>query len=153
MPTDLISLKTIPIASFLARPEAEDAIYQQKLSSLTPLLLTMVSSPRTGAYIRGLARQFNVQLETAQYISLTVIQICFGDVALSELATTLATRIGILPDQAQAMAKDIEKELFGPVMMELNQYLQAKRATDQQSAADDPNVLDLRGRGPVTGNQ
>lgn len=142
----LSSYKTIPIGSLLTISEEQELFYLEAIKMLPQQLKTLVTSERTGAYIRGLAREVRLADEVAARIAFSVLRVVIGEIALAQLEVVLATELRLPTDTAQAMAKDIEKELFGPVMMELNQYLQAKQKPEQASTPDSPNLLDLRNK-------
>lgn len=146
-------LTSTPAGALYFFPEAQRLIYLETIFKLPVSLRKLAFSQRTGAYIRGLVRQAQLAEETATKVAFIVLKIVAGEFSLVALASILSSELTIAGDVAQAMAKDIEKELFGPVMVELNQYLQSKQGggqptpPSQPSTPESPNLLDLRGRG------
>lgn len=151
----LLSYKTIPVGSLLTIPEEQESFYLGAIKMLPQQLKTLVTSERTGSYIRGVAKILDVSLEKTPPIAFMVLRVVIGEITLAQLGTVLATELQLPTDMAQAMAKDIEKELFGPVMIELNQYLRSKQdglaeapMEPPERTVSGPNVLDLRGGRP-----
>lgn len=156
--SDLDLYKTIPIGSLLILSEEEAQSALEAARSLPPNLKALIISEKSGAYIRGLVRAGGLPPQAAQRLALIILRIVIGELSLPQLSSLIASDFRVGQDVAQAMAKDIEKELFGPVMMELNQYLEAKQSGQQQaspsqpSTPDSPNLLDLRDKGSVSRN-
>lgn len=144
----LFNFKTIPAGSILMAPEANDNQGVDQLRSLPSSLQKMLASERTGAYIRGLTKTYDVPLEQAPQIAFMVLQIAVGEKPLGQLGGMLSSELKLANDKAQKMAQEIEKELFGPVMLEFNKYLQDKKAMkpgvmDKMRVAPQ-NVLNLK---------
>lgn len=147
----LDTLKTFPIGSILTRPEEEDVHYLQKIRQLPQNLRKLISSPTTSAFIRGLTKTYDVPPDKNPLVAFVVLQIVCGERTLSQLANTLATELRLAHGQSQKMAIEIEKELFAPVMLELNKHLTQQKK--QSTVAENPlpsqaggarNVLDLK---------
>lgn len=146
---DLDLYKTIPIGSLLILSEEEAQGALEAARSLPSNLKSLVISEKSGAYVRGLVRADGLPPQAAVRLALMILRVVIGEVLLSQLSSVIASDLRVGQDTAQAMAKDIEKELFGPVIMELNQYLQIKRAAETPTEPSErtvggPNVLDLR---------
>ena len=143
--------KSLPIGSLVTRNEEEEAVYLKELVELPPGLVNLIMSSKTSGYIRGITKATNLPLDSAPVIAFVVLRVVFGKISLAQLGATLSTELKLPNDVAQAMAKDIEEELFGPVMMELDQYLKSKQSGGQQAPPSPPvigpNLLDLRGKG------
>ena len=153
MDSDTGLFESTPIGSLTGFEEDRRLVYLGAVMTLPVNLRALLFSPKTGAYIRGLAREVRLTDEHVARIAFAVLRIVIGEIALAQLAVVLATELRLANDIAQVMASDIEKELFGPVMVEFNQYLQSKQKADQPGAPESPNLLDLRDQRPVTGNQ
>lgn len=149
--TELELFKTYPIGSILIRPDSEDTHYLQQITALTPGLKSLIASPTTSAFIRGLTKTYDVPPDKNPWVAFVVLQIACGEKTLSQLANTLATELRLAHGQSQKMAIEIEKELFAPVMLELNKHLTQQKK--QSTVAENPlpsqaggarNVLDLK---------
>ncbi len=151
MPLEL-SLLTIPSASFLIRPESEDRQYTKAMRILSGSLKKMLSDDKTGAYIRGLAKSFNISDDNVPPISFTVLRVGVGELPLAKVAATLSSELKIPNDAAQKMAAELEHDLFAPVAVELNQYLASRKQEQTASSgttarqAGASNVLDLKNK-------
>jgi hypothetical protein len=141
---------SIPIGSLLTREVNKDDHYMQELVELPRGIINIILSPKTGAYIRGLVKAHNLRPEMASIISYSTLQICYGEKEIAQLPSILSTELKIPNDTAQQLSQDIEKELFAPVAIELNQYVTKKRQLRQSitSKSRGPvgtqNVLDLK---------
>ncbi len=104
----------------------------------------VASSPRTAAFIRGLTKIYNLPLEQGPTIAYIVLQIMLGEKTLAQLPTLLSSDLKIANDKAQAIASEIEKELFGPIMLTYNQFMQTRKNQPKQSMGGATNVLNLK---------
>lgn len=150
---ELLSFKCTPAGSLLTASPEERELLLEQLGRLPEAIRIMLTSLGTGSYLRGLVKSVGLSVEQTPLVAFIVLQVATGEIPLAQLGSFFSSKLQVAIDIAQAMAKDIEKELFGPVMMELNQYLQAKQVPGQGSSTAMPNLLDLRKQGPVTGNQ
>lgn len=146
MDSDTGLFESTPVGSLIAFDEDKRLAYLEAVMALPVNLRSLLFSPKTGAYIRGLAREVRLTDEHVVRIAFSVLRVALGEISLVELKSVFSSELQIAGDTAEAMAKDIEKELFGPVMMELNQYLQSKQVPGQGGSVDMPNLLDLRGK-------
>lgn len=144
MPNNAIfSYKTIPIGSILITPAAEHEKYFTSIDTLSTSVRELIASPRTGAYVRGLIKQFDLSEEFAPQIAFLILQVCIGDKALKDMAQTLQAELGVASTTSQLIAQDLEKELFQPLLSELTQYWQQQQQQINK-ATGAPNVLDLK---------
>lgn len=110
----------------------------------------LLVSERTVSYLRGAARTHNIPDEQVPKLALGVLYVALGEWPLSNLAAGLSSTMGIPNDVAQKAAAEIEKELFGPVMLELNEFLAKQRQSGPASAeatarqAGATNVINLK---------
>jgi hypothetical protein len=143
---------SIPAITVALAPEQEVSKYLKLLKDLPRDLKKMVTSGTTGAYILGLVKTFDVPVEKAPEVALLVLQIAIGEKTLQGLSDELQQKFGLPEGEAQAMAKDIETELFRPVLAELGKKeprTSENIAARQEEQEDDlglgmPNTLDLR---------
>lgn len=142
--------ETIPIGSILSVPASERLPYISKIVALPDSIYQMIASPKTGAVIRGMTRLNQLQLDQSPLISFAVLQVALGEYEISQLPSVLSTKLRIPNDKAQAIAREIEKELLAPIALELNQYLAQKKRTAQSIMNKGPgnigaqNVLNLK---------
>lgn len=152
----LFELESIPIASIVSRPESEDEWFLSAVNKLPSQLKALASSEKTGAYIRGILKSYDIEQQKIPQFSFIIMQIIIGTKKLSDLGGLLSAELRIANDKAQKMAAELEHDLFAPVAGELNDYL-AKRnremkkienkATGNPRAAGATNVLDLKDSG------
>lgn len=133
---EINTFKTIPVGSLLILPEGEDQLYLDKIGTLPPAIKQLVTQPRTGAYIRGLAKNFDIPLESAPVIAFAVLRVALGEITLDQLAATLASELHVDAPKAQAVAQDIAKELFTPMAK--------AQPPETPPAGNIPNLLDLK---------
>lgn len=149
----MIGFKTYPIGAGMAQP-AERWDQLSRLVDHTPQpLLDMVSSPQTAAFIRGVAKTYNLPAEQGITIAYAVLRVALGELKLPQLAQVVAKETGLAQTPATALAQEIEKELFVPVMTELSRVVQppAPRTPPASpppntAAGGARNVLDLKNK-------
>lgn len=149
----LDNFMTIPIGSLLMLSEAESDPYFDKIAAMPAPLKDVMTSVNTGAFVRGLTKAYGLPLEKARDIALVVVRVVTAAVPLRQMAGALSR---ILPlTAAQKMAQEIERDLFGPVRGELEQYWQMKASGAKKTSpappvpptvAGTPNVLNLKER-------
>lgn len=139
---------SIPVGSLLDVPPERRRKYLSAIFALPTSLQDIVFQPRTGAFVRGFTKTYNVPVEKYSSIAFMILQTLIGESTVSRLSNLLSTQLQLPNDKAQAMAQEIEKELFVPVMLELNQYLAQQKApappAATPSAGGARNVLDLK---------
>lgn len=149
---DIENYKTTPIGSLLIRERAEELQYINELPNLPPGLSRIVLSPKTGSFIKGLGKTHNLIQETIPHLAFLVLQVCFGEKTTVDLPNEVALIASISKEKAQLVAQEIERELFAPVMLELNEYAQKKKSVTLPTVPHEsgaPNVLDLKSQRPV----
>lgn len=117
----------IPLSVLVARSKEEEEHYLQRFDALPPGIKSLITSPRAGFYLSGLLKVYTVTPEHLPAVLLMVLQVAFGERTFAQFPVLLSTELKIPNDKAQAMASEIEKELFSPVLLELNQYLVQKK--------------------------
>jgi len=128
--------KTFPVGSVLLRPEAEAEEYLIEVKKLPTALKSLVTSAKTAAYLRGLAKQYNLPLQTAQRLAFGVLRIATGKLPLANLSVLLSGELKLANDKAQQIAAEIERDLFAPVMLELRQHLVKQAGAVKEQKAD-----------------
>lgn len=123
----ILSVKSIPILSIADASDIEKERFLENFYQLPRVIRQVASSAKTGAYIVGLGKHFQIPLNTTSAISFAVFSILSGEKTLAQLPALLSSKLQISNDKAQAIAKEIEKELIAPVSGELNRYLANKR--------------------------
>lgn len=141
--------KSIPVGSLVLFPEKESA-YLDYLVSLPANLTDLVTSSKTGAYIRGLAKAYNLTDGTAPSISFIVLEVIIGELPLTHLAAAFSSRLSLPNDKSNQIASELEHDLFAPVAGELSRYLETRKqdraasAAASASQAGASNVLNLK---------
>ena len=138
-------------AGLVMTPLDEREDYIRRLVTLPDGLLRMLGSGTTPAFIRGAVKQFKLEESMVPAAAFLTLKVAVGKLELSELGRTLASELKIPEEKAQGMAKEIEKELFGPVMRELNESLENRKkkienSSDAAKKAGVLNVVDLKGK-------
>jgi hypothetical protein len=146
---DTLTIQTIvltPLNSLLELKEDQRISYIENFFQTPPSVRQMLFSLKTGAFIRGLAKTYDLPDNKTSFISLLILKIAIGEKSLPQLAGILSTELQLPNDKAQKIAQEIERELFAPVALELNQYLKQKKSIPP--AADlthlPPNTLNLK---------
>ncbi len=108
-------------------------------------------NPAVGAFIRGSAKRFNIPVEQAPQISLAVFRAALGEIPLAKLGVILSAELKLPNDKAQSLAKELEKELFTPIMLEFNAFLKRRGQNTadkgrQAHQAGAKNIVDLKDR-------
>lgn len=111
----------------------------------------MMYSENTGAFLRGLTKTFNLPADLTPKLAFKVVQVAIGEIELARLGSVLSSELKLPNDTAQAVAKEIEKELFVPYVLEWNAWLEklkreAEEAKKKQGQAGAQNVIDLKNR-------
>lgn len=148
------SFENTPFGSLTTVESGQRFQYLSRLGKLPTSLKDIVFNLTTGAFLRGLTKQHNVSLDQVSPLAFVVLRVILGDVELAKLGAVLSAELKLPNDKAQAVAKEIEKELFAPVMLELNQFLeQQKKAASagaSASQAGTQNIIDLKHKSQST---
>lgn len=107
----------------------------------------LLVSQETGAFLRGLARTHNIPDDQVPKMALGVLYVVLGEWPMANLAAGLSSTMGLPNDKAQQVATEIEKELFAPIMGELQTFWAKQRqpkAGAQAQQAGATNVIDLK---------
>jgi len=140
-------------------PEPESSQLFDAIGKLPDQLRPLIAAPRTAAYIRGLAKNYSIPEDQIKYISYAILVVTVGEKTVANLPAILSTRLKIPNDKAQKMATEIERELFAPVALILNQYRTQRKKIDPNSMSSRAqgggasNILDLKNQNqPPTPN-
>lgn len=141
--------KSKPLGSVLTRPSVEQDRLIERSFTLPRPVRNLFVLERTGAYIIGLAKAYKLSTDHAPVIAFTVLRVGFGDKTLAQLPSLLSTELKLPNDKAQAMAREIEEDLFGPVRKELEEYWRRQKSGPSApeasvSEAGARNVLNLK---------
>lgn len=147
---------SVPINSIMAIPAERRHDYLVAGMSTSDAVRQMLLSPRTGAYLRGLAKSHQLPEKTAVTIAFVVLQAAIGEVPVGKISALLASHLQLPLDRTQKLATELERDLFAPLALEIKQQKQAvqqTQATTAQSAATKAgarNVLNLKRQPPAT---
>lgn len=137
-----------PVGSLIRQPEEVERRYLDAFFEMPHSLQNMLFSRRTASYIRGLVKTYDVPLDQSHRIAFIVMRVAVGEIELAKLAGVLSGELKLANDKAQRLAKDIEKELFAPVMKDFNEWLasgrQAASAGEAANEAGAQNIIDLK---------
>lgn len=113
----------------------------------------MLFAAQTGSFIQGLAKIHGLPSSSVMPIALLILKVAIGEIELAKLGAVLSSELGLANDKSQAIATEIERDLFAPVMLDLNQYLEKRKAANQGGLPPEAllkggarNVLDLKNR-------
>lgn len=123
-----IEYQSVPIGSITDRPRGQRLWYWEQIVQMPRSVSSMLMAKQTGAFIRGLARQYKLPVERSTQIALAILRVATGSLPLAKLGTTLSSEMVLSDDIAKQMTTDIERDLFGPVRGEWERYLQARSA-------------------------
>lgn len=144
-----IEFTSVPIGSLMLIKEGRDSFIESALAT-PPNIQSMAFSPRTGAYIRGLAKTYNLAEDAVGKTAFLVLEVITGHLSLSKLGAAVSSNLRLPNDKAQRISQEIERDLFAPVILELNQYLSQRkiqtlsRVEKKAQQAGARNVLNLK---------
>ncbi len=153
---DIAEYKSTPIGSLITLPEKEASRYIDSLSSLPFAIINILNSDKTGAFIIGLLKTHNLNTTFAPLVALNLTRIGFGEKTFAQLPAILSTELKISNDKAQKMAQEIERDVFGPVRAQLDEFLRKQkhptspsglrgaRETTSKVSSTMQNVLNLK---------
>lgn len=148
--------KLTPIGSLITRSVDEEAVYLDNLEAIPKPLRNFISSLQVASFLRGVLHVQDLPDTLGPDIAFMILQIVYGKLALNQLANNLVFDYQLPKGKAQIVAKEIEKELFAPISLELNSYLNQSKKFGQAKPATPPinkpamaaqgvrNVVDLK---------
>lgn len=150
-----LEFQSIPVGSLLQIPLEEREGWLQDFFAVPSILKSLLSSFHTGSYIRGLVKNYKLIEDNGPHIAFMILRVTVGDLPLAQLGTVLSSKLKLANDVSQKMAAELEHDLFAPVAIELNQYLENRKreikklenkATGNPRAAGATNILDLKNK-------
>lgn len=117
----------MPIGSIYSRPESKSIGYLDIISNLPQAIKNLIISPKTSSYVRGLSKSYDIPEDQAPFIAFAILEIAIGKKAFAQLPAILSTELQLPNDKAQKMAAEIEKDVFGPVRTELDEFLREQK--------------------------
>lgn len=140
-----VALNSTPIGSLTARSLEERSQYASAVFRTPPHVQDLLFSMKTSSYLRGLVKSHRLPEEQAPHVAFAVLQICVGAKTFAQLPSLLSTELHVANDIAQRLATEIERDLFSPILLELNQFLAQKKSMGQHSSDQGlSNVVDLK---------
>lgn len=139
-----------PFGSLILQPEETHDETINNWAKLPEKMRSVTSSARTAAFLIGLSKNYGIETNKLGIVSWAVFLVSLGDLKLSQLAATLSSEVPMPNDKAQAMAVEIERELFAPLALELAEVRKNRSVADaegragQAQAAGAQNVVNLR---------
>lgn len=132
--------QTIPLGSVVPLPSRQRLDYISRALALSENIQDILFEPRTGAYLRGLVKTYNLSEEKTRDVAMLVLQVAVGEIELGQLSDYLAKKIHVDGKVASNMSLEIEKDLFAPVMMELGKVQkQAERPAGKSENTTSPS--------------
>lgn len=139
-----IIYQSVPINSVSLLPVERRSAYFERLSLLPPSIRKLLFNPQTGAYIRGLGKVYNFPVDQAPLVSLSVLETFLGFKELAQLGAHFSSKLQMPNDRSQQLARDVEKELFSPVMLDFNAFLATQKQPMKQPPVGTQNVINLK---------
>ena len=112
---DFDILVSIPSGSMMSRPQREATALIQSSGDVPKSVRDMISSLKTGAYIRGVATQFRLSSEKIPVIAFAILRVAYGKIALAQLSSTLSSELKLSSTVAAKISREIEKKWWGNV--------------------------------------
>lgn len=119
--------KSTPIGSLHRISDEERLPYIETILETPENVQRIIFSANTGAFFRGICKQFQLAPEIAEEIAFLFTLICIGKIEFHQFAVQLSSRLRISLNQANQISQEIEKEIIAPVSLELNQYLSKRK--------------------------
>jgi|GEM_PF-2283437 hypothetical protein len=143
--------KATPLGSILTRGQEEQEKLLEASFSVPKNIKTILTSAKTASFIHGLAKNFRLSEKVSPIIAFAILQITLAEKTIAQLPSMLSTELKLPNDQAQKMAKEIEEDLFAPVIQELEVFWTkqkeeepAQKATERANQGGAKNVLNLK---------
>ncbi|MEK7500042.1 MAG: hypothetical protein AAB649_05555 [Patescibacteria group bacterium] len=108
-------LTSIPINSLVIIPDNDRLQYINTVFTLPKKIQDILFSLDTGSAVRGIARSYDIPDELQPSIAFAILEIATGKKTFAQLPSIFSAELGLAPVQAQKMASEIEKDIFGPV--------------------------------------
>ncbi len=146
-----IALSSVPIGSLITLPEGQRSHYISLVVELPDAVRSVIFSTETGAYLRGLAKNYQLAPERSSIIALAFVRVAVGELSIAKLASELSTKLPLPNDKANRIAREMEQDLFIPVQQELGEHWAkqrkegpARQAETKANEGGAKNVLNLK---------
>lgn len=153
MDSEATKFRSGPVGSLAIVSDESRLGYFNRIFALQPKVRDMLYSGVTGAYLRGVARTYNVPSDQVPQLALLIVKIAVGEVRLAQLAAAVSVACNLATDKAQSVARDVERELFSPIMIDLGESLrnvqQVPTSPKPRLASPPQNVINLKDRPPA----
>ncbi|MEO6077212.1 MAG: hypothetical protein ABIP54_00305, partial [Candidatus Andersenbacteria bacterium] len=116
--SELNNYKSTPIGSLITKTNEEGEHYIQKMMVMPPKLVTLLMSSNTGAYVVGLMRAYKLEPSLGSVVAFNILKIVHGDLALDQLAITLAPELQLTIENSIKIASEIDQDIFAPIQSE-----------------------------------
>ncbi len=144
-----------PIRILLKYPEVTEKQYLSRFSQAPENIKRLLSSGKIGSFILGILRENHIPDSKYEKVIFLYLSVFLGIKEWKNFESSLVSEVGVPTNAAANVSRQIEQELFAPVAMEYNQYLEklksentTAQSTDQSTtsgpAAGVRNVLDLK---------
>ncbi len=148
-------LESNPTSSLLRFKREERLPYITKLVGAPENIQKFLTNPSTGAYIRGLAKTYNLSTDQTSRVAFIVLKIGIGEEPLAKLGPLLSSELQIPNDKAQQIAQEIERDLLEPVRDDIMNIARQQRQTQtgiashgaeqiKRQLGNPQNILDLK---------
>src|SRR3989338_8019270 len=128
------------IESLVNLQESDRLRYLALIFTMPEKIRSILFTAETASYIRGFLKAHDIPLNYTETLSISIICILTGEKTMAQLPAILSTELKLQNDKAQKMAAEIEKDVFGPVKAELDEFLRKQKARSGSIALRLPSV-------------
>lgn len=136
-----IFFDSVPIGSVASLSTEQRIVYLSAILSLPIEVATILFKPETGAFVRGLVKNYNLSDTAAVILALTIVRLFIGEIEASGLSARLSSELSIEKSQADAIASEIQKDTLYAVTKTTTWRPTMEQKTSATVTSD--NVLDL----------
>lgn len=135
----------VPALTLIDQETSTRSSAVQQLFQLPDTVFGMVTSLKTGAYLKRVAKDHELNEQQLQALSKSVLDIALGNLAPTQHAPTIAKELKVSTDMAHKLSSTLEKDLFAPIALDLNKpRRQQSTPTSDNPPPKPPNVLNLK---------
>src|SRR3989338_4077896 len=120
------------IESLVNLQESDRLRYLALIFTMPEKIRSILFTAETASYIRGFLKAHDIPLNYTETLSISIICILTGEKTLAQLPAILSTELKLPNDKAQKMAAEIEKDVFGPVKKELDEFNKTRITTPRK---------------------